>query len=150
MALPSAGYDKAIYQAPAGDITGFTAIVNSENFSTDFWTDVNSSDGTRARFAKDTTPTEIAFDFIDFDDTGETGLARVYIGNSFAADSAATRTIRAYAPNTRNTAYSSSDTYGSDNAYDSDWLAYYPAGGITDRTSNGNDGTGAGRVVPGK
>ncbi len=146
MSLPAAGYDTAIYQAPVGDITGFTAIIDSENFSANFWTDVNSSDGTRGRFAKDTTPTEIAFDFIDFDDTGESGLVRVYIGNSFAADSAATRTIRAYSPNTRNTAYSPSDTYGSDNAYDANWEGYYPILGdssttMTDRTANGEDGT---------
>ena len=149
MALPSAGYDTSIYQAPSGDITDFTLMINSDNFSANYKSDVNSADGARARFAKDSGAVEAPFDFIDFVDSPVSGWARVYIGNSFAADSAATRTIRAYSPNTRNTAYSPSDTYGSDNAYDSNWKAYYPFGGGSDRTVNGYDLTGVGSPTVG-
>ncbi len=157
MALPSAGFDTSIYQAPSGDITGFTAKINSENFSADYWLDVNSSDGARARFAKDTGAVEIAFDFVNFDDTGESGWANVFIGNSFAADTDATRTIRAYSPNTRNTAYGVSDTFGQYNAYDQYWKGYWPldedpSGGapeMKDRTVTGADGTSEGSMVSG-
>jgi len=45
--------------------------------------------------------------------------------------------------------YAASDTYGSDNAYNSGWEAYWPEGGGSDRTSNSNDLTAFGSPTVG-
>ena len=143
MALPAAGYIKAPYAAPSADISGYVAFVELPA-NASFWSDVNSSDGSRGRAALDSGPTELASDWIAFDDGGESGYVACYIGDAYAAASEAARTVRLYSPNTRNVAYSPSDTYGSDNAYASDDEGYYPIYGdsgspVTDRTSNGED-----------
>jgi hypothetical protein len=48
------------------------------------------------------------------------------------------------------TAYSANETYGSDNAYDSNWEGYWPlSSDFNDRTSNGNNLTTAGSISAG-
>jgi len=147
MAIPSAGYDSATISNPSSALTDFTLIVDLSDMSSDWWDDVNTSTGARGRASKSDGTTELACDWIDFDNTAETGLLRVKYTGTLA--SSGTQTIRIYAPNTRNTAYGVSDTYGQYNAYDSTWDAYYPLGGGDDRTSNGRDGTAQGGVVVG-
>jgi hypothetical protein len=46
-------------------------------------------------------------------------------------------------------AYTASETYGSDNAYDANWVGYWPLHDANDRTSNSNDGTAEGSVSVG-
>jgi hypothetical protein len=145
MAIPSgAGFDLATPQAPSSDIDDFSYIDDLSRHSVDYWSDNDTADGTRVRVAKNDDETELASDPIDFDNGAETGLLRIFIGSVSAASTAASRAIRVYSPNTRNTAYAPSDTYGSDNAYAAIWDAYYPDGGATDRTSNGRDGSSVG------
>jgi hypothetical protein len=114
--------------------------------SSSWWADVNTSDGTRGRAAK-SDGTELACDWIDFDNSAETGLLRVKWSGTLA--SSGTQQIRIYPPNTRNSAVASDGTYGSDNAYDDYWELYFPSGGGSDRTSNGRDGTPHGGVSVG-
>jgi hypothetical protein len=111
-----------------------------------WWAEVDTTDGTKGRAAKDD-ETELATDWIDFDDTAETGWLRVKWSGTLA--SSGTPVLRIYPPVAANSSYAASDTYGSDNAYDPNWEGYWPDGGETDRTSNGNDGTANGGVTIG-
>lgn len=146
MALPSTGYDLATISNPSSALTDFTLIVDLSRMSSSWWADVNTSDGTRGRAAK-SDGTELACDWIDFDNSGETGLLRVKWSGTLA--SSGTQQLRIYPPNTRNDAVAADGTYGADNAYDSYWELYFPSGGGSDRTSNGRDGTANGGVSVG-
>jgi len=147
MAIPSGGYDSATISNPSSALTDFSLIIDLSRMSADWWGDVNTSDGTRGRASKSDGTTELACDWIDFDNAEETGLLRVKYSGSLA--STGTQAIRIYPPNTTNATYSASNTYGSDNAYDGDWLLYWPDAGGVDRTSNEADGTSAGSVTTG-
>ena len=139
MALPTTSYDTATFDAVpnSGSESGFSLIVDLSKMSTEWWADVDTSDGTKGRAAKDSDETEYATDWIDFDDTAETGWMRFQVTASVSSGFA----IRVYPPNTANSSNADSATYGSDNAYDANWEAYYPldGGSIADRTSNDND-----------
>ncbi|PKL40760.1 MAG: hypothetical protein CVV44_03900 [Spirochaetae bacterium HGW-Spirochaetae-1] len=123
MALPATGYDLGTISNPSSALTDFTFIVDLSRMSSSWWADVDSSDGTRGRAAMGD-GTELACDWIDFDNSGETGLLRVKWSGTLA--SSGTQQVRIYPPNTRNAAVSDSDTYGSDNAYDSYHGWYFP------------------------
>jgi hypothetical protein len=144
MAIPASGYDSATITNPGSALTDFTLIIDLSRMSSSWWADVNTSDGTRGRAFKNDGSTELACDWIDFDNTGETGFLRVKWTGTLAASG--TQIIRIYAPNTRNVAVGASDTYGSDNAYDTYWEAYWPYDtDFNDRTVNSVDGSiGAG------
>lgn len=144
MAIPTTTYDIATISNPSSALTDFTLIVDLSNMSSAWWSAVNTSDGTRGRASKGDGVTELACDWIDFDDTAETGTLRVKWSGTLA--STGTQQVRIYPPNTANTAYAATDTYGRYNAYNDDWSLYYPLGGGEDRTSNGNDGTASGGV----
>jgi hypothetical protein len=146
VAIPTAGgYDSATISNPSSALTDFTLIIDLSRMSSSWWSDVNTSDGTRGRASKSDGTTELACDWIDFDNSEETGLLRVKFSGSLAASG--TQTIRIYPPNTRNAAYSASDTYGSDNAYDSNTWGYYPLHDGNDRTSNSRDLTAGGSLT---
>jgi len=145
MAIPATGYDSATITNPSSALTDFTLIVDLSRMSASWWSGVNTSDGTRGRAAKNDGTTELACDWIDFDDTGETGLLRVKYTGSLA--SSGTQIIRIYPPNTGNAAYGVSDTYGQYNAYDSGVWAYYPLHDDQDRTTNNRDLTGQGSLA---
>lgn len=147
MAIPTGGYDSATISNPSSALTDFSLLVDLSEMSSDWWDEVDTSDGTRGRASKSDGTTELACDWIDFDNTGETGLLRVLFSGSLA--SSGTQTIRIYPPNTDNAAVAASATYGSDNAYDDGWDGYWPNGGGSDRTSNGRDGTAGGGVTVG-
>ena len=112
-----------------------------------WWAAVDTSDGTKGRATK-SDDTELACDWIDFDDTAETGWLRVKYSGTLAASG--TQTLKVYPPKAANSSYAASDTYGSDNAYDDDWKCYLPlAEDFADRTSNGNNGTASGTITAG-
>jgi hypothetical protein len=142
MALPSTGYATATLDNPSSALTDFTLLVDLSNMPADWWSAVDTSDGTKGRAAKDD-GTELACDWIDFDDTAETGWLRVLWSGTLATSG--TQTLRIYPPVSGNSSNAASATYGSDNAYDSNWEGYWPlheaSGSAEDRTSNGRDGT---------
>jgi hypothetical protein len=86
-------------------------------------------------------------DWIDFDDTAETGWARILYSGSIA--SSGTQVVRIYPPVSGNASVAASGTYGSDNAYKSTLEAYYADGAQVDRTANGRDLTPAGSPTVG-
>ena len=134
MALPSSTYDTATLVNPDSNLTDFTLIVDLSRMSAAWWTAVDTSDGTKGRAAKDSGPTELACDWIDFDSVNETGLLRVKWSGTLA--SSGTQTLRIYPPKAANASVAASDTYGSDNAYGSTVIAYWPLSDVNDRTSN--------------
>lgn len=136
MSLPNTTYDTATILNPSSDLTDFTLLIDLSRMSSEWWAAVNTSDATKGRAAKNDM-TELATDWIDFDDTGETGWLRVKWSGTLS--SSGTQILRVYPPVSTNSSYSSSDTYGSDNAYSSNFLIYYPDAGGGDRTANGND-----------
>lgn len=147
MALPATTYDTATLVNPGSSLTDFTLIVDLSRMSAAWWTAVDTSDGTKGRAAKDSGPTELACDWIDFDSVNETGLLRVKWSGTLA--SSGTQTLRIYPPQAANASVAASDTYGSDNAYDSDWVGYWPLHDANDRTANGYDLTAQGGVTVG-
>lgn len=154
MSLPvGAGKLTTIFNAPDGDVDGFSPIIDAETlFSgiTDFTDDIDTGDGSRARLAWNSDDTELAFDWIADDVQTDLGIIRFYAGTVYALSSDSARTVDVYAPNTRNAAYATGDTYGQYNAYDSSTKGYYPVYGdtgttITNRTSETQTGSlGAG------
>ena len=137
MALPSTTYDTAALVNPTISLTDFTLIVDLSRMSAAWWAAVDTSDGTKGRAAKDSGPTELACDWIDFDSVNETGLLRVKWSGTLS--DTGTQTLRVYPPVAANASVSASDTYGSDNAYDADWAAYWPLHDLLDRTANSYD-----------
>lgn len=146
MALPSTGYTTATVDNPSSALSDFTLMVDLSDMPSNWWSAVDTSDGTKGRAAKDD-GTELATDWIDFDDTAETGWLRVKWSGTLA--STGTQTLRVYPPVSGNTSYAASDTYGSDNAYDADWVGYWPMHDVNDRTANAYHGTAQGGVTVG-
>lgn len=132
---------------PSSALTDFTLIVNLANMPAGWWSAVDTADGTKGRVFKGDGTTELASDWIDFDNGAETGLLRVKWSGTLA--SSGTQQLWIEPPKAANSSYAADDTYGSDNAYDEYWHAYYADGGITDRTVNGLDGSENGGVSSG-
>ncbi len=149
MALPVAGNGiRAEAQVlPTSSLTDFTLLVDLTQIPvarlTHLFNDANTSDGTRGRVS-DLSNIELPFDWIDLTNQANPGFIRIkYTGT---LPTTGTVGVIIYSPNTRNVAYSVSDTYGRQKTYKSEILGYYPDGGTTDRTSNGRDGTAYGGV----
>lgn len=136
-ALPSTGYATQGVMAGAS-LIDFTVIVDLSNMPASWWAEVDTSDGTKGRAAKEDL-TELATDWINFDDTGETGILRIIWSGTLSGS--IENTVRIYPPVLANSSNAASATYGSNNAYNSGWAGYWPmndaSGDITDRTSNG-------------
>ncbi len=148
MAIPTSGYDSATISNPDSALTDFTLMIDLSRMSSSFKSAWNTNDNGRGRACKSDGTTELACDWIDLDYSNGTGLLRVKYSGTLA--STGTQTIRIYPPSTSNTQYSASDTYGSDNAYDSNWEVYLPlVSDLLDRTSNSNDGTASGTLSAG-
>jgi len=141
MAIPTSGYASQSVTNPGGALTDFTLIINLADVVSDqpdFSTGWNTDTGGYGKATKGDGTTELATDWIDLDNSGETGWVRVKWSGSLA--SSGTQTVRLWPPNTANDLYAADDTYGSDNAYDANWQGYWPLGvDGTDRTSNSND-----------
>ena len=139
MALPTTTYDTATVLNPSSALTDFTLMVDLQRMTSDWWAAVDTTKARRGRAFKDDGVTELACDWIDFDSVARTGWLRVKWSGTLATSG--TQILRVYPPNTANSVQISSSTYGSDNAYDADWLVYIPDARSVDRTANGNDGT---------
>jgi hypothetical protein len=144
------GYDEQSWSNPSSALTDFTGIIDISNLSASFGSNVQS-DGADIRVTKGD-DTELAYDLIDWDyNSGSpTGFIRfLWSGTLSSSGTQNVRVWAGYAGGTA-TAYSANETYGSDNAYDSNWEGYWPlSSDFNDRTSNGNDGTGNGGISAG-
>ncbi len=147
MALPSSTYDIATLVNPTSSLTDFTLVVDLSRMSSAWWGAVDTADATKGRAAKDSGPTELACDWIDFDSVNETGLLRVKWSGTLATSG--TQTLRVYPPMAANASVAASDTYGRDNAYGSQVLAYWPMNDSQDRTANGRNLTTYGAAATG-
>jgi len=128
---------------PSSALTDFTLIVDLADMPANWWAAVDTSDGTRGRVYKGDGSTRLACDWIDFDDTAETGLLRVLWSGTLATSG--TQQLWIEPPVSGNATVAASATYGSDNAYDSSIISYYPlTSDGNDRTSNGADLTANG------
>lgn len=134
----SGDYAEATVSNPSAALTDFSLLVDLSTMPASWWSAVDTSDGTKGRASKGDGTTELAADWINFDDTGETGWVRVKWSGTLAASG--TQKVRMYPPKAANSSYAANDTYGSDNAYDSYMEAYWPLDGdANDRTSNNID-----------
>jgi hypothetical protein len=131
------GYDEATATNPSASLTGFTLLIDVSTLSAD-WKAAVQSEGADIRVAKGD-DTELAYDLIEwaYNAGSPTGWIRALWSGTLA--NSGTQNVRVYAGYTGGTAtaYDSDETYGSDNAYDANWLGYWPAGGGSDRTANG-------------
>lgn len=141
MGIPASGYASRPATNPGGALTDFTLMINLADVISDqpdFSTDWNTDTGGYGKATKGDGTTELATDWIDIDNAAETGWVRVKWSGTLA--SSGTQTVRLFPPNTANDLYSASDTYGSDNAYSSDWKGYWPlASDANNRTVNNLD-----------
>ncbi len=153
MALPVAGNGiRAEAQVlPTASLTDFTLLVDLTQIPvarlTHLFNDVNTSDGTRGRVS-DLSNIELPFDWNDLTNQANPGYIRIkYTGT---IPTTGTVGVIIYSPNTRNTAYPSNSTYGSENAYDINTVAYLPlTADFNDRTSFGNSAVGSGGISAG-
>lgn len=130
MPLPATTYDTATATAPGSNQTDFTLLVDLSLMSSAWWAAVDTSDPTKGRAAKDD-ETELAVDWVDFDDTAETGWARILWSGTLA--SAGSDVLRIYPPVSGNASVAAGDTYGQYNAYNSGWAGYWPLGDLNNR-----------------
>jgi hypothetical protein len=148
MTLPSTGYATAAPDNPASALTDFSLWIDLSQMPVDWWTAVDTSDGTKGRAAVDSSGTELAVDWINFNDSTETGWLRVLWAGSLATSG--TQTIRIYPPVAANASVAASDTYGRNNAYNSGWHGYWPVfSDANDRTANARNMTAEGGVTIG-
>jgi hypothetical protein len=142
MALPSTGYDTATVTNPGSALTDFTLMVDLSTMSASWWAVVDTADGTKGRAAK-SDGTELATDWIAFDNGAKTGWLRVKWTGTLAASGS--QVLRIYPPNTANSSNAANATYGQYAAYDAYWQSYTPLdGSYADRTSNGRTWTETG------
>ncbi len=131
MSIPNTAYAEATVTNPSSNLTDFTLAIDLSLLPSEWWALVNTTDGTRGRVCKGDGVTELPGDWIDFNSSNQTGVLRTKWSGTLS--SSGIQTLRIYPPNTGNTSYSSSDTYGQWNSYDSSWKCYYPNGGVGDR-----------------
>lgn len=152
MALPGTAYEKASRLA-IGTLTDFTVLIDLASMSLAWWALVDTTDPTRGRAAKDD-ETELATDWMLFNDVAKTGWVRVKWSGVYSA--AGINTIRMYPPVLANAPYAPGDTFGSHAAYDSNWLLYLEldevanndVNGYKDRISGNNHGQGESMALP--
>jgi hypothetical protein len=135
------GYDSASFTLAASQ-TDFTLLVDLSRMSAS-WNAAVQSDGGCIRVTKSDGTTELAYDLIDwaYNAGSPTGFLRVLFSGASGTGS---NTIRIWTDYNAGTAvaYDASETYGSDNAYDANWMQYLPLDAdANDRTSNGYNGT---------
>jgi hypothetical protein len=139
------GYDEFTLTNPGSALTDFTLLLDISKMSND-WAGEVQADGADIRCTKGD-DTELPYDLIDWDYNGgdPTGWLRISWDGTLA--SSGTQKVRVWVCYTGGsaTAYDANEEYGSDNAYDGNWEAYWPldeaSGTLYDRTSNSHDGT---------
>ena len=95
MALPATGYGTATISNPDGALTDFTLMIDLSRMHASWWAAVDTADGTKGRAAK-SDDTELATDWIDFNDSLETGWLRVKYTGTLSASG--TQTIKIFPP----------------------------------------------------
>ncbi|MCA9289386.1 MAG: hypothetical protein KDA05_12410, partial [Phycisphaerales bacterium] len=138
MPLPATGFAIATITNPGSALTDFSLMVDLSRMPASWWSAVDTTDGTRGRAATGA-GVELACDWLDFNDSAETGWLRVKWSGTLAASG--TQQLRIYPPSAGNSAVAAGDTYGRHNAYDASWAGYYPEGGAVsvDRTANAHN-----------
>ena len=141
MAIPSGDYGYATIQNPNSALTNYALLIDLSRQNSLWWSEVNTSDGTRGRAAKNDGTTELACAWFNFNNSAETGWLLVQWSGTLAASG--TQIIRIYPPNTANSAYVPSATYGAENVCNSNCLNYCPmyesSTPLYDITSAGNN-----------
>lgn len=130
-------YDEFTFTLPSSALVDFSLMLDLSLCSTSWWNSVDTTDGTKGRAYKQDN-TRLAIDWIDFDSVNNTGFARV-LWNGTLPTSGSIK-LRISPPKSINTSVLSTDLYGSNNAYDTNWEFYSPDGGDDDHTSNGYTG----------
>lgn len=140
-------YDSAEWTA-ASSVTDFTLLIDVSTLSS-AWKAAVQSDGADIRLTKGDGTTELAYTLIDwaYNAGAPTGLIAVLFSGASGTSANTVRCYVDYDPGTA-VAYDANETYGSDNAFDSDWTGYWPTG-LTDVTSHGLDATAGGGVTAG-
>jgi len=140
--LPDSGYATATVTNPASDLDEFPLLVDLSKMPTEWWDAVDTTDATKGRAAKDD-GTELPCDWEDFDPSTKTGW--VWVRWSGTLSSSGTQTLRIYPPQAANASYAPSDLYGSQNVWDSNYVAVWhmneSSGTVHDATANGSDAT---------
>lgn len=130
-------YAEATLTNPSAALSNFPLLIDLSDMPAEWWTENDSTDGTKGRAFQGDGATEMACDWIDFDNTGETGFVRCLWAS---LSDTGTQKVRLFPPLAANSSYAANDTYGSDNAYPSTLEAYWPFDGATplvDRTDAG-------------
>lgn len=140
---------EATLDNPGAALTSFSLLVDLADMPTEWWSAVDTSDGTKGRVYKEDGTTRLAVDWIDFDDIAETGWIRTLYSGSLATSG--TQGLQIQPPEAVNASVADNDTYGADNAYASHWVAYWPldGGSAADRTVNAHDLTNNGATTGG-
>lgn len=99
----------------ASAVDGFIARVDLAPFPTEFWTINDTSDATKGRVFLDD-GTELASDWIAFDNSAETGEVWFKVPGSWAASS--TVTVRIVPPLFNNDSYAADHVFGSQNVWE--------------------------------
>lgn len=149
MPLPSTTYDKATLTNPSADITDFTLAIDLKRMTSEWWSAVDTADPTKGRAAKESDESELACSWIDFDSSATSGILRVKWSGKLTASG--TQELRVYPPVSSNDSYAAGASYGSNNAYDANWVEYFP-GGISTGVISGitlSEQGGAGLVSSG-
>ena len=137
-----------------GGLSNFSVLLTEANLPSEIFDEANA-DGSDIRFSSDSAgSTQIPFDLIRFDTSGDTAIIRVKVPS--LSDSVNT-SIYVWYGNSAATALATNDTYGQYNAYDSNWIGYWPleespdggSGCILNRISNALHGTPAGATSSG-
>jgi hypothetical protein len=152
MTLPATGgyatFTPALPSVAQTDWRGIGIITSA---ATDFWTEAENVNARQARFANDSGPAEIPGAPIYYDYASQVFVFAYKI----TMPTSSGPTIRVYPPTSLNSTYAASDTFGSDNAFDSGWEAFLPlvedpedsAPQFQDLTANGNHGTAGGTIL---
>jgi len=137
MAFPDdwSGYVEINPAEPGGAVTDFTYLVSLNSFPADFW-EAAQADGDDVR-ASDEANAELAVDRIHWTNGGSSGSGLLAVRYTGAVDTDSR--IRIWVGNASATLPAASDTYGSDNAYDSGVEGFWPDGLGNDRTNHNND-----------
>lgn len=134
---PTTTYDIATVSNPTDDLTDFPLLIDLSRMSSEWWSAVDTSDGTRGRATTGDGLTDLPCDWINFDSGSETGLLRVRWSGTL--DSVAAQQVRVYPPNTANSALAEGDPLGQHATYKSSIKFYWPGHDLLDRTSGSVD-----------
>ena len=148
MAFPVGWTRRSIPSAisnPSSSVDDFVYFVSLDQMDAAWWAAVKS-DGGDVRASKGDGITQLPVDLIEWNYGSNSGLLAVrYSGTQgTTADD-----IQIWCGNGSATADGPTDTYGSENVYDSSHVCVYPSGGGNDRTGNDNDLTMSGSPTVG-